>query len=107
MWWNTAKYNHVWQHISHQKPTDFFKRYHGDQDYITEAISLTERRFLNTDSVKSWRWQCLDGGYNFNRRIHLSPGSGTKIDKNTSILIFHGNPKPININDPIITTHWR
>ena len=107
MWWNTAHYAHIWEQVKKSKITDFFRRYHGDQDYITESIPISQRRFLNTDCVKSWRWQCLDGGFNFHRRIHLSPGTGTSIDKNTSILVFHGSPKPHEVNDPIIVTHWR
>lgn len=105
MWWNTETYDYIWQDVKRQKITDFFKKYHGDQDYITAAIN--NRRFLNIDWVKSWRWQCLDGGYNFSRKIHLAPGSGTCLDKNTSILIFHGNPKPHEINDPVILKHWQ
>ena len=83
------------------------KKYHGDQDYITEAIPISQRRFFNTDWVKSWRWQCLDGGYNFSRRIYLAPGNGTTVDKNTSILVFHGNPKPHAVTDAIIIKHWQ
>ena len=107
MWWDTEKYQHIWDHVKKQKLTDFFRRYHGDQDYITEAIPLTERRFFNADWVKSWRWQCLDGGYNFNRRIYLTPGTGTRFSNNTSILVFHGNPKPHEVNDTIIKQHWQ
>lgn len=105
MWWNTSLYNYIWQDVKRQKITDFFKRYHGDQDYITNAI--TNRRFFNTDWVKSWRWECLDGGYNFQRRIHRLPGTGTHLYRDTSIVVFHGNPKPHEINDTLITNHWQ
>lgn len=107
MWWDTTKYNHIWDHAKKQKLTDFFRKYHGDQDYITEAISISDRRFLNPNWVKSWRWQCLDGGFNFSRRIYLSPGSGTYIDRDTSILIFHGSPKPHEVQDSLIIKHWQ
>lgn len=107
MWWNTVKYEYLWDEVKKSKIADFFKKYHGDQDFITEKIPLKDRRFLNTDWVKSWRWQCLDGGYNFSRRIHLAPGTGTTVDKNTSILVFHGNPKPSEIVDPVVSAHWR
>lgn len=107
MWWNTSHYNYVWKQIKESKITDFLRKYRGDQDYITDAISLTDRRFFNTDCVKSWRWQCLDGGFNFQRRIHLAPNTGTILDKNTSILVFHGHPKPHEVDDPTIKQCWQ
>lgn len=106
MWWNTAKFEHIWHDIKSQKVTDFVKKFHGDQDYITAAIPISDRRFFSTECVKSWRWQCLDGGYNFNRKIYLTPGTGTKID-NTSILIFHGSPKQHEVTDATIIKHWQ
>lgn len=107
MWWNTSKYDHIWKQVKTQKITDFFRKYHGDQDYITAAIPLSERRFLNTDWVKSWRWQCLDGGFNFKRRTYITPGAGTCIGHDTSILVFHGNPKPHEVSDITIVQYWK
>jgi hypothetical protein len=57
--------------------------------------------------MQSWRWQCLDGGYNFQTRRYQAPGQGTKIGQNTSVLIFHGKPKPQDITDPVVLDHWR
>jgi hypothetical protein len=82
------------------------KRFHGDQDYISSVITEQQRRYFNTEWVKSWRWQCLDGGYDFKRRTWLSPGSGTDINDNTTIMVFHGNPKPHEIQDPVIQQFW-
>lgn len=107
MWWDTARYNHIWEHVKNSKLPEFFRRYHGDQDYVSEAITLAQRRFFDQDSIKSWRWQCLDGGFNFGRRIYLTPGTGTYIDRDTSILVFHGQPKPHQVSDLIIKQHWQ
>jgi hypothetical protein len=49
----------------------------------------------------------LDGGFNFSKRKYLAPNTGTVVDENTSILVFHGTPKPHEISDPSVQTHWQ
>lgn len=107
MWWHTQRYHNVWSGFSQLKLTENMKKYRGDQDYISAAVTLNQRRFFATENVQSWRWQCLDGGYNFQQRRYQAPGQGTKIEKNTSILVFHGKPKPHDIADPTVLAHWR
>lgn len=107
MWWDTRRYAYIWEKFKQQNSEYIIKKYHGDQDYITEQIPLTERRFFDTDRVQSWRWQSLDGSYNFTKRCYQTPGTGTQILPLTSILVFHGNPKPASITDPVIQQHWR
>jgi len=107
MWWDTMKYRHVWQTVVDQDIDFFVRKYRGDQDYISDVIPVAQRRFFHTEWVKSWRWQCLDGGFDFARRKYLTPGTGTTIDNDTSILIFHGHPKPHEIADSVIVNHWQ
>jgi hypothetical protein len=83
------------------------KRYHGDQDYITDAITEVNRRFFDVDRVNSWRWQALDGGYDFRSRKYKNPGAGTVDTENNSVLVFHGNPKPDQLSDQTVATHWK
>jgi hypothetical protein len=107
MWWDTMQYRHVWQAVVDQDIEFFVRKYRGDQDYISDAIPVAQRRFFHTQWVKSWRWQCLDGGFDFASRKYLTLGTGTVIDSDTSILVFHGNPKPHEITDLIIVNHWQ
>jgi hypothetical protein len=107
MWWDTRNYDTLWQTFQCQDLTTIMRKYHGDQDYITDAIGYADRRFFDTDQVKSWRWQCLDGGYEFTKKRYFKPSTGTQITNTTSVLIFHGNPKPHKINDNTIVQHWR
>jgi hypothetical protein len=107
MYWNTIKYAHIWEKFKQQDLTHIMKKYHGDQDYITEAVPLKERKFFDTNRVQSWRWQCLDGGYDFRKRKHYAPGSGTQLLPTTSIMVFHGQPKPEQTTDLIIQQHWQ
>ena len=106
MWWNTQHYRTVWDTFIQQDLTTMMQKYQGDQDYISSMIPQNQRRFFNETYIKSWRWQCLDGGYDFHKKRHNSPGSGTVIPKNTSILVFHGLPKPADISDLVIQQHW-
>jgi hypothetical protein len=107
MWWDTRMFDHVWRNFNRQDLRNLMKKYSGDQDYITEAISENQVRFLNQDRVKSWRWQCFDGGYNFKKRIYQQPNTGTMLNNETSVLIFHGKPKPDYCKDTTVIQHWR
>jgi hypothetical protein len=107
MWWNTEKYAYIWKSFKQQNLSHMLLKYHGDQDYITDMISGHDRRFFELNQIKSWRWQCLDGGYDFSKRRHLQPHTGAVIKPTTSIIIFHGNPKPSQVQDPAILDHWR
>ena len=70
-------------------------------------IRDSKRKFVDNTRAVSWRWQALDGGMNFQKRTHKIPGKGTEFDAKTSLLIFHGNPKPDQVTDPVVQSHWR
>lgn len=107
MWFDTRRFHSIWQDFSDKKLEQITVKYRGDQDYITEVVPTTKRRFFDLERVKSWRWQCLDGGYIFTQKRHILPNTGTAITPLTSVLIFHGNPKPDKIVDPVISQHWQ
>lgn len=106
MFWHTEKFAHVWQEFNSHNIPRLCSKYHGDQDYLSAAIRPELRRFFPEKSAVSWRWQALDGGINPYTRAYLSPGLGTTVDPDTSILIFHGQPKPHQVADTVIKTHW-
>jgi hypothetical protein len=107
MWWDTIKYAHVWNQFAQEDLPKIMRKYHGDQDYISSNISANQRRFFELERVKSWRWQCAAGGYDFKKKRHFNPGSDTYFSPETSIVIFHGQPKPAEISDPAIVRHWQ
>jgi hypothetical protein len=107
MWFNTQQFDYVWRNFKDANLPQIMLKYHGDQDYITDAIPPSERLFLDVERVKSWRWQCVDGGYNFSQKRHLHPNTGTSIEHPTSVLIFHGKPKPGDLADPVVVQHWQ
>lgn len=107
MWWDTSTYDHVWTNFIQKNLKTTISQYRGDQDYINQAINSKDVRFLDSDRVKSWRWECLDGGYNFKQKKYQNLGNGTTIPENTDILVFHGNPKPHKITDSLVLEYWQ
>ena len=107
MWWDTTKFNHLWTGFNRQDFNLLVKKYHGDQDFITNATTQSDRRLLDSNRILSWRWQALNGGYDFTGKTYKRPTAGTELQPNTSVLIFHGNPKPDKIHDFVIQEHWQ
>lgn len=105
MWFDTRLYPQVYEKfdpgIARSRA-----RYHGDQDYIHEMIPDTSRYYFDKQQVKSWRWEIKDGGYDFKRKCYKKPESGTILPNQTSVLIFHGDPKPHEISDPNVLQYW-
>jgi hypothetical protein len=107
MWWNVSNFSRIWDQFSKGDIAQLTKNNQGDQDYITKSINVSQRRFFEDRLFQSFRWQCLDGGYNFQRRQPRAPGTGVQIAADTAVVVFHGMPKPHQISDPAITQLWR
>jgi hypothetical protein len=109
MWWNVSKFAHVWHEFDQLDINRTVVKYPGDQDYLEVAIDPNQRRHFDQQHLQSWRWQVRDGGYNFSTRKPNAPGSGSNayIGGDTSILVFHGKPKPHECTaDPVIANNW-
>ena len=106
MWWDTRHFGQVWQDFQSQDLDKIVSKYHGDQDFISAVVLPDQRRFLDSNRILSWRWQCVDGGYDFGRRRCRAPGTGSSFLHDTSVLVCHGSPKPIDIQDSAVVQHW-
>lgn len=106
MWWDTGKFEDVWQTFRQQDFGMTQRRYPGDQDFLSDVIVPARRRFLDEQLIRSWKWECVDGAWNFRTRKYNNPGTGTKLD-GASVLIFHGQPNPADVRDPVVLQHWR
>jgi hypothetical protein len=106
MYFDTNDYNYVWTKFQQLPLTTVVAKYKGDQDFITEAIEPRHLRYFDLDRIISWRWQAINQGF-YNRK---PPNPKLKIKPNipssTSILVFHGSPKPHEIDDDVIVKHW-
>jgi lipopolysaccharide biosynthesis glycosyltransferase len=106
MWFNVDRFGWVWDDFQKLNLETTVRRYPGDQDYIVQAIDITKRRFFDDKYFESYRWQVMDGGYNFQSRQHYAPNTGATISPDTSVIVFHGHPKPHEVTDPKIVTLW-
>jgi hypothetical protein len=107
MWFNVDRFSWVWDRFNEQDFKVIIKSYPGDQDYLGAVLDVNQRRFAEDFRFESFRWQCLDGGYDFAKRKHLRPGTGLVIQPSTSVVVFHGNPKPAQVHDPVIQSLWQ
>jgi hypothetical protein len=110
MWWNVARYAHVWEEFNKLDINRTVVKYPGDQDYLGVVIDPIQRRYFDPHRLQSWRWQVADGGYDFAGRKPRKPGTGAGpyIGGEASILVFHGKPKPHECTaDPVIASHWQ
>jgi len=109
MWWNVAKFDWVWQGFKNIDKSHLTTVYSdGDQQYLWQTLGVNEIRFFPEERIQSWRWQAVDGGFDFNKRQFYKPGTGTKLDDLVGVLVFHGQPKPHEmLDDVVIRQHWK
>jgi len=107
MWFNVDRFGWIWDRFNEQDFKATIKSYPGDQDYLGAVLDVNQRRFADDFRFESFRWQCLDGGYDFAKRKHFKPGTGVRIHPDTSVVVFHGNPKPNQVSDPLVQQLWQ
>ena len=106
MWFDTQRWSNVYTDFNYKEVIKRTSGWHGDQDYIHQAIPIERIHYLDTSRIRSWKWELQDGGYDFKTRRHKNPGSATVLDDVTSVLVFHGNPKPHQLGDKNVLQHW-
>lgn len=107
MFWDTKKFNWIWKNFSEKNINATVKLYHGDQDFLTAVLDPKDLRFLNQELIKSWRWQCKDGGLDMKTRQYRRPETGTTVEPSTNIMVFHGKPKPHELDDAVVDKYWK
>ena len=84
------------------------RQHHGDQDFLNTVLNHErDLRFFPEHLVRSWRWQIKDGGMDMKTRLYNRPDAGTVLDPVTAVMIFHGSPKPHEIQDSVIQNLWK
>lgn len=107
MWWNVSCFDWVWKKFKDSNIKHEMRSHQGDQDYIDFVVAQNQRQYFPEDHIISWRWQSNNGGITFPERVAKQPGAGTVIPDNTSVLVFHGRPKPHELlDDVVIRQHW-
>lgn len=106
MWFDTTRWAHIYQHFDPGQIAHVRTPWHGDQDYLHEQLGCGKENYFEKSRVQSWRWQLKDGGFDFRTRRYKAPGTGTVLGNDVSVLIFHGSPKPHEIQDDVVRQHW-
>lgn len=107
MYWDNRKFGYIWEDFKEQGRLAIMQKYHGDQDYLSAIINSTHLKYLPESKIRSWRWEIKDMGWDFKTRNYRRPNTGTLLDAETRIMIFHGHPKPHEISDPVIDAKWK
>jgi hypothetical protein len=106
MYWDTRRFGWVWREFAQANIEEIVRRTPGDQDYITRVIDHNQRRYFDQSLFESYRWQSINGGYDFKTRTYRQPGAGFAPAGTTSVVVFHGTPKPHEIRNDELTKLW-
>lgn len=106
MWWDTVRWAKIWHDFNGRSLATVMRQFAGDQDFLSNSIPTADLRYFDPDLVKSWRWEIKDGGLDMKTRIYRRPSAGSVLLPQTRVMVFHGNPKPHQITDPVIAQHW-
>lgn len=94
---------HVWTNLNES----IMKRMHGDQDWIFDQVKENVE-FWPDEWCQSYKWEIRSikeiVGQGRNRVFHSI--RNPEIDPKTSILVFHGDPKPDQVKDPVVVENW-
>lgn len=105
MYFDTELFGKIYQQFISQR--DYvISRFRGDQDYLNRVISDDQKVFFDSGKIKSWRWQVDRGGIHPLTKHPLNLNQHS-IDAMTSIVVFHGDPKPHEIlHDEFVKKYW-
>jgi len=106
MSWSAPDWTWIWEDVGRQDIQRLMESYTGDQDYLTRIIPRHRMGFFEDARFQSWRWQVWEGGLDFRTRQTRQPGRGAVVSPDTDVVIFHGRPKPHDVDDPWVHRHW-
>jgi hypothetical protein len=106
MYFNTNDYHYIWDKFQQQPLNNIVNAYKGDQDFITEAVDPRHLRYFELDRMLSWRWQVASPGIRPRKPASQLTTQDVKIPDSASVVVFHGNPKPHEINNELINKYW-
>lgn len=101
-----GNFNFVWDNFI--KDTSIVRKLHGDQDWIFTQIKQNFK-FWPDDWIRSYKWEVRnrqDVVRVAGKRV-FNQIDTPAIDPRTKVLVFHGEPKPEDVKDPIIVDNWR
>jgi hypothetical protein len=105
MYFDTAEYSYVWDKFQQRSLGSIINSYKGDQDFITEAVESRNLRYFDLNRIVSWRWQIVNDGFRQRKPSNSKPAV-LKVPDSASVVVFHGNPKPHEVDNAIVEKYW-
>ena len=106
MRWETGTMNYLWNNFN-ANPNKAIGRMHGDQDWIMKEATKDINHWPD-EWIRSYKWEMMGRKDTKLRRgtkyIFEHP---PKIEDNTKIAVFHGEPKPFNCGDQFVIDNWK
>ena len=106
--WIYGNQNKVWTEFS--KNPSVAQRLHGDQDWIWK-MCRNEIKFWPNDWIQSYKWEVRSKDElmvnKYRQRCFKTISNNVDINKDCSVLVFHGDPKPQDVGDKIVLDNWR
>ena len=81
----------------------------GDQDWIWR-VAKQKITFWPDDVIQSYKWEIRERGdlmVDRGKRKFKTVSNSTNIDENCCIVVFHGDPKPEDIQDKFVVDNWK
>jgi hypothetical protein len=103
MGWANSSFDYLNEKFN-AKSKEIMGKYRGDQDYI--QVYADSKIFWPDDIAMSWKWECWRRG-KIGSENYASNKLQTFIRQNTRILVFHGQPKPEQCQDPRMIDIWK
>ena len=96
---------YIWDNLI-QDPS-IIKRLHGDQDWLYDQIK-DGFDFWPDEWCQSYKWEVRERSdvIGIGRDRKFASIVEPRIKDATAILVFHGDPKPEQVKDPIIVKNW-
>ena len=107
MAWTHGTQNHIWDKFK-VNPQDAM-RLQGDQDWIWRT-SRDRIKFWPQEWIQSYKWEIRtrqDISIKNGRRMFREAKDDIVLPEGCCVTVFHGEPKPQDVQDKLIVDNWR
>jgi hypothetical protein len=106
MSWDQGKHSDIWR-LFH-KDLSSAQKLHGDQDWIWK-IAKDRIKFWPDEWLMSYKWELRERNEltRINGTFQFKNVRNPRIPKECSVVVFHGDPKPQDIEDPFVIDNWK
>jgi len=101
-----GNFQFVWDNLI--KDITVTRKMHGDQDWSYSQIR-NNYQFWPDEWIQSYKWEIRNRNdvIKVGLKRQFKEVANPKVDPRTKILVFHGDPKPDEVKDPIIVDNWQ